>query len=585
MGNNNAGAKNNKGSDIERRSKAVVYARVSSMGQVNTDRDGEGFSIGAQRDACIAKAESMNADVLEVYVDAGESARKADRPQLQAMLDRLKTERDADFVIVHKVDRLARNRGDDVEITLAIRQSGAQLVSVTEQIDETPSGMLLHGIMSTIAEYYSQNLSNEIIKGTSKKAERGAYPGMAPVGYLNRQDLSGGNQLRWIEIDEERAPHVSWAFEVYANGDYSLRQLVEALEARGLRSRTTPKRTSQPFGLSQVHRMLANRFYMGRFLWGGAEYQGNHEPLVDIDTFAKVQALLHARNQAGEKPQHHEHYLKGTIFCARCGSRMIFSRNHGHGGVYDYFVCIGRHGKHNACDLPYISAEEIERHVEDYYENVVIDERTMRSVYKALLAAAKKRNSRALQMVKRERKRVLDLEQERRSLLKAHLAGAVPLELLKEEQDRIGKELADAGAVLANTEVHWETLERNLEKALLLTSRISDAYRKAEPNVRRQLNQAVFKEIQVDLGGTVMYARVAEPFSSFNDREFRAWLTSGAPTTVTSEDPGSNMSRLVEAMGLEPTTSCLQSRCSSQLSYAPEFGNLHGTLIMPIRST
>ena len=145
---------------------------------------------------------------------------------------------------------------------------------------------------------------------------------------------------------------------------------------------------------------------------------------------------------------------------------------------------------------------------------------------------------------------ISNLEQERRSLLKAHLAGAVPLELLKEEQDRIGKELADAGASLANTEVHWETLERNLEKALLLTSRISDAYRKAEPNVRRQLNQAVFKEIQVDLGGTVMYARVAEPFSSFNDREFRAWLTSGAPTTVTSEEPGSNMSRLVEVMGL-----------------------------------
>ena len=205
----------------------------------------------------------------------------------------------------------------------------------------------------------------------------------------------------------------------------------------------------------------------------------------------------------------------------------------------------------------------------------------MRSVYKALLTAAKKRNSRALQMVKRERKRVLDLEQERRSLLKAHLAGAVPLELLKEEQDRIGKELADAGASLANTEVHWETLERNLEKALLLTSRISDAYRKAEPNVRRQLNQAVFKEIQVDLGGTVMYARVAEPFSSFNDREFRAWLTSGAPTTVTSEEPGSNMSRLVEAMGLEPTTSCLQSRCSSQLSYAP--GPLGGNALNWVR--
>jgi site-specific DNA recombinase len=149
----------------------------------------------------------------------------------------------------------------------------------------------------------------------------------------------------------------------------------------------------------------------------------------------------------------------------------------------------------------------------------------------------------------------MGMEQERRALLKAHLAGAVPMELLKEEQERIAKELADAGVMLANTEVHWEKLERDLERALVLTSRIADAYRNAAPNVRRQLNQAVFEQIQVDLGGTIMYARMAEPFSSFNDREFRNWLVSGAPNPEPSEAPGSNMARLVEAMGLEPLTS------------------------------
>ena len=64
---------------------------------------------------------------------------------------------------------------------------------MSENIDETPSGMLLHGIMSSIAEFYSQNLSTEIIKGTSKKVERGGFPGMAPLGYSNLQDFSGGN--------------------------------------------------------------------------------------------------------------------------------------------------------------------------------------------------------------------------------------------------------------------------------------------------------------------------------------------------------------------------------------------------------
>ena len=80
---------------------------------------------------------------------------------------------------MHKVDRLARNRADDVEINLAIRQAGAELVSVSENIDQTPSGLLLHGIMASSAEFYSRNLATEVIKGTTQKAKNGGTPGRA----------------------------------------------------------------------------------------------------------------------------------------------------------------------------------------------------------------------------------------------------------------------------------------------------------------------------------------------------------------------------------------------------------------------
>jgi site-specific DNA recombinase len=427
------------------RATALIYLRVSSVGQANTDRDGDGFSIAAQKDACIRKAEQLGADVLEIYTDAGESARKADRPKLQEMLQRLRDQRDIDYVIVHKIDRLARNRGDDVEITLAIRQAGAQIVSVSENIDETPSGMLLHGIMSSIAEFYSQNLSTEIIKGTSKKVERGGYPGMAPLGYRNLQDFSGGKQLRWIEVDPERAPHITWAFDAYATGDYTLRQLAKELKDRGLRSKGTPKRTARPLGANDVQRLLRKSFYIGRFTWGGVEYQGTHDPLTTIETFATVQALLTAKNTAGERTQHHEHYLKGTIACGRCGSRMIFSRNKGrHGGVYDYFVCLGRHGKLTPCDLPYVSVADIEDQIEQYYQTIKLDEASADRIFGHIITAAKKQNARALRMARQQRKRIEILESERRSLLKAHLKGAVPLELLAEEQTRITDELAQA---------------------------------------------------------------------------------------------------------------------------------------------
>ncbi|HWU31246.1 MAG TPA: recombinase family protein [Marmoricola sp.] len=83
------------------------------------------------------------------------------------------------------LDRLARNRVDDVEINLALRHAGAQLVSVTENIDETPSGMLVHGIMSSIAEFYSRNLATESRKGMLQKVKGGGTVNAAPFGYLN----------------------------------------------------------------------------------------------------------------------------------------------------------------------------------------------------------------------------------------------------------------------------------------------------------------------------------------------------------------------------------------------------------------
>ncbi len=176
--------------------RAVIYLRVSTAQQADKDAEPEGYSIPAQREACRRKAEALGAEVAAEFVDRGESARSADRPELQAMLAFLKTDGEVDYVIVHKVDRLARNRADDVAISLALRATGVQLVSVTENIDETPSGKLLHGIMASIAEFYSANLATEIMKGSVQKAKTGGTPFMAPVGYSNVRDRIDGRDVR-----------------------------------------------------------------------------------------------------------------------------------------------------------------------------------------------------------------------------------------------------------------------------------------------------------------------------------------------------------------------------------------------------
>jgi DNA invertase Pin-like site-specific DNA recombinase len=201
---------------------AISYLRVSSQGQaVRGGGDDEGYSIPAQREANKKKALSMGAMIGKGFVDRGASARSADRPELQKMLEYIKENRDRiDYVIVHKVDRLARNRGDDIDITRVLDDANVQLVSASESIDNTPSGMLLHGIMSSIAEFYSRNLSTEVKKGLTQKAKSGGTPNKAPLGYRNIRDHDEmGRRNTRVELDPERAPLIELAFTEYATNN------------------------------------------------------------------------------------------------------------------------------------------------------------------------------------------------------------------------------------------------------------------------------------------------------------------------------------------------------------------------------
>ena len=184
---------------------AVSYLRVSTREQAERGGTEEGFSIPAQREANQRKAADLGARVVREFVDAGESARSADRDGLRDMLAFIAASR-VNFCIVHKLDRLARNRADDIEIHQALLAAGVTLVSATESIDQTPSGMLVHGIMSSIAEFYSRNLATEVTKGLKQKLAQGDTPMRAPVGYLNvRKTDAQGREVRTVEVDPERA--------------------------------------------------------------------------------------------------------------------------------------------------------------------------------------------------------------------------------------------------------------------------------------------------------------------------------------------------------------------------------------------
>lgn len=160
--------------------------------------------------------------------------------------------------------------------------------------------------MATIAKFYSQNLAQnlaqESLKGLTQKARMGGTPGKAPVGYLNVIQRIDGRDIRTVMVDDERAPHVVWAFEAYASGDYTMRESTEGLKARGLRSRATPKVTSRPLHMATVELMLKNPYYTGVVVFRGIQYPGRHEPIISPELFDRVQVIKAGRRLSKEKP-------------------------------------------------------------------------------------------------------------------------------------------------------------------------------------------------------------------------------------------------------------------------------------------
>lgn len=478
-------------------SRAVIYLRVSTSRQAHKNGEAEGYSIPAQREACRRKAEELGATVIEEFVDAGASARSADRGGLQAMLGYL-GEHGTDYVIVHKIDRLARDRMDDAFIHLKIKSAGAALVSVMENIDDTPSGKFQHAVMAGMAEYYSSNLSHEAKKGIAQKAKNGGTHGVAPIGYTNTLSRVEGREIKSVALDPERAPHVKWAFQTYARGQVSISDLRDLLEERGLRSRKTKRYVGSPLSNAQVHRLLSNPYYTGRIKHRDVIYDGAHEPLIDDETWNEVQSVLAGRRIAGDRSWKHNHFLKGTVKCNRCKGRMGFGYSNGRGGTYAYFFCLNRHTGRSDCDLPYLQQHEVEDAVDHLWRSQHYSEAELALIEATVdeLVALELNDSSELVAV--QQCRLVTLKRKKQRLIDAYLDGIVQPEDLKPRQEQLRTEIADAERLIRNAAVHGDLVKKHIGVLLKLARKAHKLYRSINDKAKGDLNRAQFSAIYID---------------------------------------------------------------------------------------
>ena len=478
--------------------RAVSYIRVSTREQAQRGGSEEGFSLPAQREANKRKAQSMGALVVKEFADRGESARSANRPELQKMLAYLKEDGGIDYVIVHKLDRLARNRADDVEINRAFEDAGVRLVSTSENIDQTPGGMLLHGIMSSIAEFYSRNLANEVIKGMGEKARNGGTLGKAPLGYVNvRARDENGREVRTIALDEERAPLIRLAFTEYATGNWTVRQLADHLNTLGLNIPPTPRRCAKPITATRLHEILRHPYYKGIVTFQGVEYAGKHEPLVDSQTWQTVQTILASRRY-GERQRIHNHFLKSTVVCGQCGARLsVQNAKNSKGTIYPYFVCARRCRLHD-CTFTAVLIDVVEDRMVDLYRTIQLSAADRTQIEHYLhdeLAQIEGDKAKAVRSLTTRR---TNIEDRRRRLLHAHYEGAIPLDLLKEEQAKLTSELNQIERQLAAYQADITEVRQHLTQALDLLEDCHRLYTAAPAHLKKLLNQVFFDRVLVN---------------------------------------------------------------------------------------
>jgi site-specific DNA recombinase len=293
------------------------YIRVSDKKQE------KGVSLKVQK-SDIAKFAAQRGFHIAAWFVEVQTAAKAGRGVFTGMLARLEMG-EAQGVIIHKIDRAARN-ADDWNNLGKLFDSGIDVQFAHEPIDlHTRGGRLSADILAVVAADFIRNNKQEAKKGFYGRLEQGVYPLPAPIGYIDK----GAGIPK--ELDPARAPLVRQAFELYASNALGLRELRREIAKNGLRSKS-----GKPLSLNAVAGMLHNPFYIGliHIKRTGQTFQGKHPALVSKATFDRVQAI-----SAGKTALHkvkHDFLFRRRVKCEKCGLHLIGERQKSR---YVYYRC------------------------------------------------------------------------------------------------------------------------------------------------------------------------------------------------------------------------------------------------------
>ena len=322
---------------------AVIYARFSSHAQNEQ-------SIEGQLAECYNFAQRNDLRITHEYKDRALTGTTDKRPEFLQMIEDSKR-KGFQYVLVYQLDRFARNRYDSATYKAKLKKNGVRVLSAKENITDDASGILIEGVLESMAEYYSAELSQKVKRGIAMSAAKCKYfGGVIPLGYKVNSEKN-------FVLDEELAPVVKTVFEMFVAGS-NYAELIRYLNGRGVKTTKGGE-----FNKNSFQRILSNRRYLGKYIYQGNEIDGGMPRIIDDDLFEQAQQklALYAAAPARGKAKV-EYILSEKLICGKCGSKMTgvsaMSKNK---TLHNYYKCVGV-TKHT-CDKRTIRKQYLEDEV------------------------------------------------------------------------------------------------------------------------------------------------------------------------------------------------------------------------------
>lgn len=502
--------------DIER---VVSYRRVSSKEQVDNN------SLGIQKrdnDAYIAK---NTWERVEEFKDEGESAKTADRPGLQQMLLFCTAKKNRiDAVVIHKIDRLARNADDFTAMRTLLAKHGVRIISVNEPITEDAVGKFTQSMLAIVAEFDNDIRTWRATSGMKAALAEGRWVWDAPIGFENVHADATRGIKKTVKPHETSRECVRAAFELMDTRKYTVEEAYTLCTASE-NERRLVKKNGKVISLQYFHYMLRNKLYIGIMEVFGEKYDGTFERVISPDLFNRVQEVLR-RNGTKNPP----HKRDNPLFPLRRFATTL------EGAKYSGSICKGKYPKyHLGGKGKTYSKDDFEKgfaKLMDTYRFDAADTAKLKRYVREEFDIAVKDTQKDIE---RSQKRIQELADLQSNLVRKNAQGIVSDRVLKEELDRIDTERTELDVSLAMQRMESPKVEDSLALAEQFLTAPSEVWKESGLDTQTKLQWFQFPR-----GATFDGNSFGTPEVSFLFKEKDAILSS--------------LSNRVHPLGFEPRT-------------------------------